>query len=454
MNKTLLYGLLLTCVTFFGCKGEYDDWADPQGFEPEEAVGVSLSASAAAAINMAEIDSETVSLFTPSATIPEGASVVSYSVTLDGKKKLNADLSGRVSTEELISAVTELYGKRPVERTLSAVVAAQIKQNEAGLYTKSSAFNVLVTLEAPVISTAYYLVGDMAGWDATSMIAFNHSGKDVYEDPIFTLTFTTSADNQYWKIIPQENVDNDFWANPGVVGTAVDGDASLEGALVNVGANAGKIEAAGMYKMTLNMMDYTYTLQKLAFGEFVYIPGNHQDWNPGNAPALRGASFDGKYEGFCYLNGDFKFTKERNWDGEYNYNDFITFSEGLAQGGGTNINMATAGLYQMVADVANGSLTAAAVSWGIIGDATAGGWDADQDMTWDAEKKCLTATLTLTDGSIKFRANDDWAINLGGTTDNLSQDGNNLSVTAGTYYIELYLERTDSENMYCTITKQ
>lgn len=454
MNKTLIYGLLLTCVTLYGCKGDYDDWATPQGFEPEEAVGISLSATAAAAIHMAEVETETVSLFTPNATMPEGATVVSYSVTLDGKKELEADLNGHVSTEELITAVTELYGKRPVERTISAVVAAKIKQNEAGLYAKSAAFNVWVTLEAPVISNSYYLVGDMAGWDATKMIPFNHSGKDVYEDPVFTISFTTTADNQYWKIIPQENVDNDFWANPGVVGTAVDGESSLEGALVNVDAQAGKIEKAGMYKMTLNMMDYTYTLQQLAFEEFIYIPGNHQSWTPANAPALRSASYDGKYEGFCYLNGEFKFTKQRSWDdGEYNYDDFITFGEGLTRGGGSNINVATEGFYQVIADVANGSLTTTAVSWGIVGDAT-GSWDVDQDMTWNTDKKCFTATLTLTDGEIKFRANDGWDINLGGSVDNLFHNGDNLSVTAGTYYIELYPERTDTENIYCTITKQ
>lgn len=453
MNKTVLYALLLACVTLYGCKGEYDDWADPQGFEPEEAIGVSLSATAAAAIQMAEVETETVALFTPAATLPEGASVVSYHVTLDETKVLEADHSGRVSTEELINAVTELYGKRPVERSIPAVVAAQIKQGETGLFAQSPAFNVSITLEAPVISNSYYLVGDMAGWDAAAMLPFNHSGKDVYDDPVFTISFTTTADNQYWKIIPQENVENDFWANPGVVGTAVDGDSSLEGALVNNGAQAGKIEKAGMYKMTLNMMDYTYTLQELAFGEYIYIPGNHQDWAPENAPALWGASFDGMYTGFCYMNGDFKFTKQRNWDdGEYNYEDFISYSDGLSQGGGTNITIAE-GFYQLVADASNGTLTATPLSWGIIGDAT-GSWDVDQDMSWDAEKRCFTATLTLSDGTIKFRANDGWDINLGGSKENLSQDGDNLSVSAGTYVIALYLERTSSENLYCTITKQ
>ena len=35
-------------------------------------------------------------------------------------------------------------------------------------------------------------------------------------------------------------------------------------------------------------------------------------------------------------------------------------------------------------------------------------------MTWDATNKVLKVTLNLTVGAIKFRANDDWAVNLGG----------------------------------------
>ena len=93
-------------------------------------------------------------------------------------------------------------------------------------------------------------------------------------------------------------------------------------------------------------------------------------------------------------------------------------------------------------------------AWGIIGDATPNGWDADQDMTWNEEKHCWSATVTLTDGTFKFRANDGWDINFGGNPDNLSAGGGNIPVTAGTYDIDLYLERTASENIYCTLTKK
>ena len=215
-------------------------------------------------------------------------------------------------------------------------------------------------------------------------------------------------------------------------------------------------DTKNMYKMTINMIEYTYTIQKLEFEEYIYVPVNHQSWNPGTAPALWCPNFDGVYTGFSNLNGDFKFTRVRGWDSEYNYTHFTTFSTGLSQGDGTNIKMATSGFYYVKADVAAGSLTATqTTTWGIIGPAQAGGWDADTDMTWNADKGCwYAAGVTLTAGEMKFRANDGWDINVGGEFGNLVENGGNIAVEAGTYDIELYLERTTKDNAYAVLTKK
>lgn len=193
--------------------------------------------------------------------------------------------------------------------------------------------------------------------------------------------------------------------------------------------------------------------------EYIYVPGNHQGWNPATAPALWSAELNGVYCGFSTLDGGFKFTMQRAWgeggQGEYNYSHFTNYSEGLTDGGGGNISMGTPGFYYIVADVMTGTLTATQTSsWGIIGDAT-GSWVIDQPLTWDATKGCWAATVTLTDGSIKFRANGGWDINVGGTINDLVFNSpDNINVTAGTYLVELYLQRIDSEKMYCNMTKQ
>lgn len=79
-------------------------------------------------------------------------------------------------------------------------------------------------------------------------------------------------------------------------------------------------------------------------------------------------------------------------------------------------------------------------SIGIIGDATANGWDSDQDLTqsgFDPHQWYLN-DVVLTDGELKFRANDDWGNNWGSSDFPFGQafhDGPNIGVSAGTYDI-------------------
>jgi hypothetical protein len=216
-------------------------------------------------------------------------------------------------------------------------------------------------------------------------------------------------------------------------------------------------DGAKMYKIVLDMMEYTYTVTPLSFDEYIYVVGN-PSWNVAAGPALRSAAFDGKYTGYANLDGGFKFVKERgSWDGQYNSGDFSTYNGGCADAGQDgNMTQPTAGYYYIVADVPNSTLTTTLItSWGIIGTATAGGWDSDTDMTWNAADETWTLTTELTAGELKFRANDGWDINLGGDSiDDLVENGNNLQIAeAGTYTITLYTTRSASNKIYCTIAK-
>ena len=97
------------------------------------------------------------------------------------------------------------------------------------------------------------------------------------------------------------------------------------------------------------------------------------------------------------------------------------------------------------------------LTWGLIGAATPGGWDSETPMTYDAEKGCWSCTVALTAGEMKFRANGSWdsGIDLGGSLDDLVFKGGNIAVTdAGNYLVEMYLQRTSSTQMYCTLTAQ
>lgn len=75
-------------------------------------------------------------------------------------------------------------------------------------------------------------------------------------------------------------------------------------------------------------------------------------------------------------------------------------------------------------------------TWGVVGSA-ANNWGATPDLPFYKTDVAdvLVAYVTLTDGEIKFRQNNDWAVNLGGSAGVLKAGGDNIAVKAGTYKI-------------------
>ena len=76
-------------------------------------------------------------------------------------------------------------------------------------------------------------------------------------------------------------------------------------------------------------------------------------------------------------------------------------------------------------------------------------------MDYDAQSGTWSITTDLVAGEIKFRKNDGWSWNLGGTADKLEHNGANIPVTAGNYTITLTItnETAGSEAGTCTIVK-
>ena len=481
--KKLAYLSAIAGLFMTACVAEYTvDPAEPQSWEQEEFVTLQegVTVTAVEAIDLAKVKGDTVVVgnMTPVA-VAEGE--VKYSVIFEGPKNTykypaGSDLS--VAVDSLQKMVVADYGKRPDARKFSAMVYADVVVDGQASLITSAEFDVVLTPVAPYIDNAYYLVGDMfavyneekdayeGGWDKDAALKFNHSGKDVYEDSEFTLIVKVpdygkdGAD--YWKIIPGVNYDSadGFWAE-GVLGPEKNGDDAKEGTLVTSNPGAGKInfnkdeKSMNLYKITLNMMDYTYKVEELNFVEYIYVPGNHQSWTPKTAPALHGPEFNGVWTGYTMLDGGFKFVHQRDWGADYTGKNFTTLPEGFTSDGGDIVAPAK-GFYYLTVDIPSSKLTVKEIkSYGIIGDATPGGWDGDTDLTWNAEKGAFVISgVTLKAGEIKFRANDGWDINLGGAFDNLVANGDNIKVEAGTYDIELYLQRTDNDKLYAKVTKK
>lgn len=447
--KKLIYTLAIAAIAA-GCTEDFTDWAQPVT-QPDDAapVEIAFSAANASAIDFSTLASETVQIFVPSISA-EGLSGVTYKVMLGGSESLVADASGTVEAAALKAAVENLYGKRPEIHEIPAAIEAIALIDGVG-YKKTAAATVTVTLSAPFISSAYYLIGDVNGWDVSGGEQFSHSGRDVYDDPVFTLTVEIASAPSYWKISPKENHDAASWDAVGeasILGVAEDGSTSLSGSLATGNPGAAQIEEAGLYKFTINMMDYTYEIVKLEFSEFLWAPGNHNGWGFGEKAALYGPNFDGFYSGFLALDGEFKLTPAPNWDSDFGAGS----GEGLLAQPAGNL-YAAPGFYFMQVDLAQMTYSLTEITGFSIIGSVYGNWDADADMTFDAETSSFTFTGELSAGEYKFRANYDWGINLGGSEDSLWADGANLVLAEdGTYTIVLY--PTYNGDSHCTVAKQ
>ena len=283
-------------MAMVSCTEDYTDWGNPQTNPQKEAVAFGNgSVTPVDVINLADVKTEKVkvaSIVAP--TSSDAAYTPTYKINIDGQS-FDIDADGNMAKADLVNYITGKFGKRPTERDLDATLDAWLSNGSTAAKMATSAkFQVKAIPEAPFIDAAYYLVGDLTEWKLDTNLKFAHSDADVYEDPVFTLMFTTTKDEQCWKIIPQGNVDaGNIWAvenaPKGVVGIEQDGDNAMSGKLLTTNskgnkAGAGKIAKAGMYQMTINMMDYTYTIKQIA-PEY-YLVGKLQGWSPENKTCL------------------------------------------------------------------------------------------------------------------------------------------------------------------------
>ncbi len=461
MKKSLLYiGMALALAS---CGSDtYEDWADPQ-HSSESAATVALSVSPADPIKFAEVTTDSVRLFAPHVTAANGA-VNQYTVTLynadkTASKQLTAAEDGYVATAELSSAYYDLYGRRPVTRTAALDVVAYTTISGQSIKNEGATTASLLA-EAPELSSkGYYLVGNVQTpnvWNADdTSLTLDNGGQDPYENPIYTITVAAPAGggNLEFKVLDLDHVGNwDYAISASTDGGAVTPDGKSTGTLgyKNVGGNltvTGDADAK-YYNFTFNMLDGTYTVQALAFQPTLFLAGSCNGWN--QIDYLTTNTYDGKYTGYMYLDqGGFKFCTQQNWDGTNYGEDFNTAGDA-----GNIVMSEEAGYYKVDVDLLAKTYTLTPITTiGLIGTASAGGWDVSTPMTYDKDARAwVLKNVTLNSGELKFRANDGWDINWGGTTAALVQNGANLQVEAGTYDITLYAWADGYAS--CTMTKK
>ena len=487
MLKKILYGCTLVAL-LTSCNEDFDDWAAPQGYSEEEGLpAMQYNVTPVEEIDIATAE-DVIPFFTYMLNMPAG--FVADGIVLNVVDEEGGTLyplecmveAGEVSVlkSDLAAIVESIYGKRPTARDITYVTRAYAFTSDSKTIRVCSPVNrqtIQVTPEAPNISSAYYLIGTPQGWsnseDGATSMPLNHSDADVYDDPVFTITFAApktadgSRDDCWFSVLAGDDCEAFVGGDWNVLigNTEKNGSTALSGKLQSRSEFGGDnnfmmpaSDGASFYTLTINMMDMTYTITPLNFGAYFYEIGGESGWSTSHA--LYGANFDGKYQGYYYLNGEFKFKpNENNWEGDYEYD-----GEGrIADNGGSNCPDPGAGFYQIDVDLAAGTYQLTTVnSITVVGNFN--GWNqADQSthMTYNVDGGYWEATLNLDSNGFKFAMNDDWSVSWGGANgdpaayDNLTQNnGKDLDLPngAGTYNIKLYLSYEGANKV--VLTKQ
>ncbi len=449
MKKTLLYSLaVLASVTLASCNGDYDDWANPQT-NPQEAsaakYGITFAAGTEAESSLPDNDG-IINLVTVNSS---DADVTGF--TLKDLKVNGEAIKGEINGNSIQVDATELEkilcsqnkSRASVARDINveSKVSANLASGDAvAINTVGTTTAKLKPSPTPAIDEkGYYMLGEVNGnnWDPKNPVWMNKVSDGVYQ-----LKVTTKKDKNYFKFYEGSKFESGNWdvINTGVMGCEKDGSEDASGTIYYTGDSWGTpqtmvIAGKGTWIVTLDMNNLSYSVGK----PILYMAGDANGWATNDYLA----SEDGvHFTGFMFLNQNgFKFCTQPEWKGTNYGANFDTAPDAA------NITMTEeAGYYKVDVDLGSKSYVLTPITTiGIIGSASPKGWDSDVDMTYvpyNAETKELgyweIKDVTFTSGEIKFRANDDWAINWGGDTNALTQGGDNISVEAGTYDIKLY----------------
>lgn len=452
MKLKSLFILGLTTLALSSCNEDFNDWVSQAGNTQGDKVSFGNgTVSGVDLIDFANVADGTDSVKVCNVTAPTTSDATykpTYQVVLGSTAYSINITNGKMAFADLKSYVEGTYGKRPTERDIQSVVKVIYSNGSTASVLKSDSFMVKAKPVAPIIEDAYYYIGATNGWSQTDKTyKLSNGGGDVYANPVFTAVIPAPVDDKgaradnWFKIAPASAYTlSNFWDCTTIVAATENGSSALTGKFVLGGSGAWNMPAtdgAKYYKYEFNMLDQTYKVTPLNFEETMYVAGTGNGWK--QIDYMTTSTYDGLYTGYMYLDSNFKLCSKPNWDGPNYGKDFST------EGSAANMSVdGEAGYYKVEANIVSKTLNLTPITTiGVIGSATPGKWDSDTPMTYNATDRAWEITgISLTGGDgfeLKFRANNAWAINWGGTTDKLTQGGANIKIAeSGTYDIKLY----------------
>lgn len=288
MKKIFHFSLAaMAGLVLAGCTGDYDDWAQPQTYAQEDpAAAYGVSAQGSGTITMPAAD-EQVSVITFAST---NDNVKGYNVrklTINGSE-FSATVEGNnvmVSADALEDSLYALSGSR-AQRTYDLdmhITYGAILANGDAIAGESNGTAQFTTRPTPAIDAkGYYLLGNFqengAGWDLSAPVWMTSEGNGIY-----TAVVNTTADGDNWfKFYEGSHYSADNWdeVNQGEMGCRENGSAATQDFIIWKGdkyaVQTPVINGMGMFKVTLDMNNMTYTVVRQEYK--LYIIGGPNDW--------------------------------------------------------------------------------------------------------------------------------------------------------------------------------
>jgi len=208
------------------------------------------------------------------------------------------------------------------------------------------------------------------------------------------------------------------------------GDDGADGTLETGGANIAV--TAGNYKITLDLAANTYSIEEFSWG---VVGSGYNDW--GNAGPDAKFTYDYVTDtfkvGVKLIDGEIKFRKNNQWTEDFGDNG----ADGTLEAGGDNL-VVTAGFYAITLDFNAGTYTIEATDiYGVVGSGYNDWGNAGPDFSFTPLSNGIWVAeiVPLVDGEIKFRVNEEWTSDYGGSAGTLAAGGSNIPVTAGNYRV-------------------
>lgn len=313
MKKISLYIMALLSMGLVSCNQDFETIFSPQTNEQEsllQASDVTVANNTPAVINLSDFFTEDgLSKAIPigTASVKEGAmpansilkAEVEFSKDADfansiilGANSLEGSNEISVAASQLQDAyfnditrnpaTTDLYIRTILYTVTGGTAEAIVGKPGENYYAESTV--KFTPLNKVQISPAYYVIGAAGGWSAEGARTqkFSHSDADVYEDPIFTIIVDAGGDDSWFAIGDDTAIDavaaGDWTQLFGTKGASEDLTGTMDRRYNLGGDHSFHVTGAKKIKITLNMMEYSYTIEPVNVADAYYLVGGPEDW--------------------------------------------------------------------------------------------------------------------------------------------------------------------------------